>query len=189
MKTLKALALPICCSLALFLTACQLFEGEESSENGTDSSLFSDEFSNGGSSQDLASGISGGNSQLTARPGHDWQPISGMELPTIYFAFDQSNIGTSQIPKLEAAAKYLKDNSSVGLIIEGHCDERGSAQYNLGLGERRSLAVRDYLEKLGVPADHMQTLSYGSEKPSDPGHDESAWLQNRRAELIPAKMN
>jgi len=189
MKLLKTLALPICCGLSIFLTGCQLFEGEEQPENGVDSSLFSNEFSNEGSSHDLTSGISNENSQLTSRPENAWQPIHGMQLPVIYFAFDQSNIGTSQIPKLEAVAKYLNENSSVGVIIEGHCDERGSAQYNLGLGERRALAVREYLEKLGVSANHMQTLSYGNEKPADSGHDESAWLQNRRAELIPAKMN
>ena len=125
---------------------------------------------------------------LPERPVKDWTPANNLNFPTVYFAYDQSRIGTAQVKKLEAVANYMGKNQKLGLIIEGHCDERGSGEYNIGLGERRALSVRDYLEKIGVPAKRMQTISYGSERPDVPEHDNAAWAKNRRAELIPAKM-
>jgi len=116
-----------------------------------------------------------------------WTPIQGVTLPTVYFAYDQSTIGTTEQAKLEQAANYLLKNNDSNLIIEGNCDERGSIEYNRGLGERRALAVKDYLTKLGVADTRTQTISYGSERPADQGHDEAAWAKNRRADLIPAK--
>ncbi len=125
---------------------------------------------------------------LPDRPNKEWTPVAGLNFPTVYFAFDQSRLGTNQMQKLDKVANYLTDNKNLGLIIEGHCDERGSHEYNIGLGERRALAVRDYLEKLGIPANRLQTISYGSEKPAVSEHNNAAWVKNRRAELIPAKM-
>jgi peptidoglycan-associated lipoprotein len=120
------------------------------------------------------------------RPG-EWTPIPGMSFPTIYFAYDQTQIGASEQAKLEQVANYLLPNQTVNLIIEGHCDERGSVEYNRSLGERRAISVRDYLAKLGVPDTRMQTISYGEERSAVSGSDESAWAKNRRAELIPAR--
>jgi peptidoglycan-associated lipoprotein len=117
----------------------------------------------------------------------DWKPIPGVTLPTVYFAYDQSTIGTTEQAKLEQVANYLLKNSGSNLIIEGNCDERGSIEYNRGLGERRALAVSTYLAKLGVADTRMQTISYGSERPAAQGHDESAWAKNRRADLVAAK--
>ena len=136
---------------------------------------------------DIVMDLGGSAETLPARPNKEWQPSPNQKV-TVYFAFDQSTIGTAQIPQLEAVANYLKQHSNVGLIIQGNCDERGSHEYNIGLGERRALAVRDYLVSLGVPDSHLQTLSYGSERPAVEGHSESAFSKNRRAELIPAKM-
>ncbi len=117
----------------------------------------------------------------------EWTPIPGMTLPTVYFAYDQSTIGTTEQAKLEQVANVLLQKKDVNLIIEGNCDERGSIEYNRGLGERRALAVKAYLAKLGVADARMRTNSYGSEKPAVQGHDEAAWAKNRRADLIGAK--
>ncbi|MFZ2655438.1 MAG: peptidoglycan-associated lipoprotein Pal [Victivallales bacterium] len=117
----------------------------------------------------------------------EWKPIPGMTLPTVYFAYDQSTIGTTEQAKLEQVANILLQQKDVNLIIEGNCDERGSIEYNRGLGERRALAVKAYLTKLGLADARMQTISYGSERPAAQGHDEAAWAKNRRADLIGAR--
>lgn len=98
----------------------------------------------------------------------------------VMFAYDSSQVNPEEAGKVEAVAKYLKKNRSGGVIIEGHGDERGSREYNLALGERRALAVRDYLINLGVDPASIQTKSLGEEMPAAMGHDESAWRLNRR---------
>lgn len=98
----------------------------------------------------------------------------------VMFAYDSSQVNPEEAGKVEAVAKYLKKNRSGGVIVEGHGDERGSREYNLALGERRALAVRDYLISLGVDAANIQTKSLGEELPDNMGHDENAWRQNRR---------
>ncbi|MEM4247701.1 MAG: OmpA family protein [Candidatus Nanoarchaeia archaeon] len=117
----------------------------------------------------------------------EWTPIPGVSLPTVYFAYDQSTIGTSEFPKIEKAAEHLKSNPDHCLIIEGHCDERGSLEYNRALGERRAIAIKDALLSMGIPDNRMKTISYGEEKPAVQGSDENAWSKNRRGEMIPAK--
>ena len=101
----------------------------------------------------------------------------------IYFDYDKSDIRPEFQPVLEGIAQWMAQNPTRQLLIEGHCDERGTDEYNLALGERRSLAVRRYLVALGAMADQLHTISYGEEKPVDPGHDESSWAKNRRAEF------
>lgn len=102
----------------------------------------------------------------------------------VYFDYDSSQINPGERGKLDEVAAYLRRSSGVRLILEGHTDERGSREYNLGLGERRALAARAYLLSLGIPAERMQTKSMGKEKPVAMGHDESAWRLNRRVEFI-----
>ncbi len=85
---------------------------------------------------------------------------------------------------LQGNAEVLKKYPSWQVTIEGHCDERGTAEYNLALGERRAVSARTYLVSLGIPADRIKTVSYGKEFPFDPGHDESAWSKNRRAHFV-----
>ena len=85
---------------------------------------------------------------------------------------------------LNTNAEILKKYPNWVITIEGHCDERGTAEYNLALGEKRALAAKTYLVSLGVPADRLRTVSYGKEFPVDPGHDESAWSKNRRAHFV-----
>ena len=113
----------------------------------------------------------------------DGEFIEGQFRP-IYYAYDSAQVSAEERAKLEEVATYLRRNPGVNLIVEGHCDERGSREYNLSLGERRALAARAYLVGLGVDADRIQTRSFGSERPAAFGHDESAWRLNRRAEFV-----
>jgi peptidoglycan-associated lipoprotein len=99
----------------------------------------------------------------------------------IHFDFDRSDIRPIDRPILEGIAGYLKANPKVFLLIEGHCDERGTNEYNLALGERRALSTRAYLANLGVEEPRMVTVTYGEEDPLDPGHTEESWAKNRRA--------
>ena len=100
--------------------------------------------------------------------------------PPLFFAYDSSQVNPEEVGKCEEVASYLKRGKGQGVILEGHADERGSREYNLALGERRALAVRDYLISLGVDPASIQTKSYGEEMPEDLGHDEAAWRKNRR---------
>ncbi len=103
----------------------------------------------------------------------------------IYFDFDKSDIKPEGRPVLEKIAAYLLKNPAPDLLIEGHCDERGTEEYNLALGERRALSARRYLIGLGVASGRLQTISYGEERPVDSDHNETAWAKNRRAEFKP----
>ena len=105
-------------------------------------------------------------------------------LKPVFFALDQSDVDSAGQATLQANAEVLKKYLSWQITIEGHCDERGTAEYNLALGERRAVAARTYLLSLGVAADRIKTVSYGKEFPFDPGHDESAWSKNRRAHFV-----
>jgi peptidoglycan-associated lipoprotein len=105
-------------------------------------------------------------------------------LKPVFFGLDASEVDAAGQKVLEANADVLKRYSSWQISIEGHCDERGPAEYNLALGERRALAARNYLVSLGVAADRVKTVSYGKEFPFDPGHTESAWAKNRRAHFV-----
>jgi peptidoglycan-associated lipoprotein len=102
---------------------------------------------------------------------------------TIYFDFDRSAIKQSETSKLDTVASYLKQNAKDDLLIEGHCDERGTPEYNRALGERRALSAREFLVNLGISANRIRTISYGEDKPAVEGHDEAAWSKNRRCEF------
>lgn len=103
---------------------------------------------------------------------------------TVYFDFDRSAIKESERSKIDFVAKYLKENPETKIQIEGHCDERGTEEYNRALGERRALAIREYLINAGVSGSRLYTISYGEDKPVDPAHNEAAWAKNRRGEFI-----
>jgi peptidoglycan-associated lipoprotein len=106
------------------------------------------------------------------------------DLPLIYFAFDSYKLDGEAREGLKTVVKYMKDNASTTIQIEGHCDERGTTEYNLALGERRANAARNYLTKAGVDASRVSVISYGSERPAVQGHDESAWAKNRRDAFV-----
>jgi peptidoglycan-associated lipoprotein len=127
------------------------------------------------------SNISGSN--LTGPGGRNGMPGGMPGERVVYFDFDQSEIRPDARAVLEAHANYLTANPAP-LRLEGHADERGSREYNLALGERRAEAVRRTLTILGISDAAMTTLTYGEERPIDPGHNEGAWQLNRRVELI-----
>jgi len=104
---------------------------------------------------------------------------------TVYFQFDQAQAGPNEASKIEQVAGAFKAKpAGFDLLIEGHCDERGTEEYNRSLGERRALAIRELLVAAGVPADHVHTASFGKDKPANPDHNEAAWKENRRGEFI-----
>lgn len=102
----------------------------------------------------------------------------------VFFDLDKSDLKPEARRTLERQAAWLKQYGNVAVTIEGHCDERGTEEYNRALGERRALAVREYLVRLGVQGSRVRTISYGFDRPVDPGHNESAWSKNRRGEFI-----
>ena len=106
------------------------------------------------------------------------------EFPDIHFDYDKSFIREDAKPTLQEVADYLKANPAASILIEGHCDERGTPEYNLALGERRAESAKTYLVSLGVKAGAVSTVSFGEEKPIDPGHDEVAWERNRRDHFV-----
>jgi peptidoglycan-associated lipoprotein len=104
---------------------------------------------------------------------------------TVYFDLDKSIVKSSEVSKLETvASQFRSQHSGKALRIEGHCDERGTEEYNRSLGERRALSVRETLVRLGIDANLIETISLGEERPTDPGHNESAWSKNRRGEIV-----
>jgi peptidoglycan-associated lipoprotein len=120
-------------------------------------------------------------------------PIASADLDTInknsplqpvLFQLDSYEVDATNKQVLDADAAILKKYPNWVITIEGHCDERGTAEYNLALGEKRALAAKTYLVSLGIPADRLRTVSYGKEFPFDPGHDEGAWSKNRRAHFV-----
>ncbi|HEY3216453.1 MAG TPA: peptidoglycan-associated lipoprotein Pal [Candidatus Eisenbacteria bacterium] len=100
-----------------------------------------------------------------------------------YFDFDSYTLRDDARAALDKDAKLLRDNGSLQITIEGHCDERGTVEYNQALGEKRAQAARDYLVAAGIPATRLEVVSYGKERPFDAGHDETAWQKNRRAQF------
>jgi peptidoglycan-associated lipoprotein len=103
----------------------------------------------------------------------------------VYFDFDRANVKASEAAKVqEVANRFKNEDPATDLLIEGHCDERGTEEYNRALGERRALAIRELLVAAGINADRIHTVSFGKDKPADPGHSESAFSKNRRGEFI-----
>lgn len=109
------------------------------------------------------------------------------ELKDVYFEFDKSDITPQAIASLNKNAEWLKANPKVKILVEGHCDERGTIEYNLALGQKRATSVRNYLISLGIKAERINSISYGEEKPLDPAHNEEAWARNRRAHTVLVK--
>lgn len=113
------------------------------------------------------------------------EPKPGIELSfkTVYFDFDQYNIRSNQRDVMMQNARVLEAYPNVKVLIVGNCDERGTIEYNLALGDKRANTVKDYLLNYGINANRISTLSHGEEDPADPGHNEAAWAKNRRAEF------
>ena len=136
--------------------------------------------------------------ELEGREGMDGQPIpmsdrdfSGMMEDrgafadhTVYFGFDSALVQASEDYKVADVAGMVSGDSLNAVRIEGHCDERGTEGYNLALGERRALSLREALVAAGVDPNRIETISYGEQRPANPGHDEIAWSENRRGEFV-----
>jgi peptidoglycan-associated lipoprotein len=105
-------------------------------------------------------------------------------LNSIYFDYDRYNLSKESTDILSRNAKIMMDNPGLTILIEGHCDERGTEEYNLALGEKRAIAARDFLVRFGIAKPRISVISYGEERPLDPGHDEEAWEKNRRAGFV-----
>jgi peptidoglycan-associated lipoprotein len=102
----------------------------------------------------------------------------------VFFAYDSSAVSSSAADILDTQAAWLKKNKNVNIVVQGHCDERGTREYNLALGERRANAVKKYLVSQGVAADRITVISYGKERPAVLGNNETAWAQNRRGVTV-----
>ena len=131
-------------------------------------------------------------SPIPPEPGITNDPLAGdldainknSPFQPVFFKFDASDVDASAQQALNANAEIMKKYPTWVITIEGHADERGTAEYNLALGERRAMSARTYLVSLGLSADRLRTVSYGKEFPFDPGHDEAAWAKNRRAQFV-----
>ena len=166
----------LACAVSVSMTGCKgLFGGKK--KDGV-----SDVPSVGAGDSGL--GLNG--NSAGARPESSGTVIDA-QLAPVQFAFDSAQVDEGERAKAEAAAAYLKSNAGTSVTLEGNCDERGSTEYNMSLGERRAQSVRTYLMSLGVDSARIQTKSFGKEKPKDPGHDENAWSVNRRVEFVVMK--
>lgn len=125
---------------------------------------------------------------LPAEPAHGALTAADLNrmgvLQEIHFGFDSAAVESGQIPIVEANARWLADNPTARIIVEGHCDERGTRKYNMSLGQRRANATRDFLISLGVDPSRIEVVSYGEELPEDPASNERAWAMNRRAVFV-----
>ena len=106
-----------------------------------------------------------------------------VDFAPVYFGFDSTVVPQGELGKIDAVAQHLTAKTDRVVVVEGNCDERGSSEYNMSLGENRAIIIRNYLVQSGIAADRIQTRSYGAEKPAVDGHDESAWARNRRGEF------
>lgn len=152
----------------------------------------------GSSPSDLAGGAIGDGQNVSGRPlgegdsvlpgreddGNFWVDREAFRDQVVYFDFDSSTVKPGERAKVQAVAARLRGEGTTKVRVEGHCDERGTAEYNRALGERRALSVREVLITEGVSPDRIATLSFGEDKPSVLGSDDSAWAKNRRAEFV-----
>jgi peptidoglycan-associated lipoprotein len=125
----------------------------------------------------------GSDVEMGARPDELGTRITDVTFENVHFAYDNYQIDQAEEAKIEAVSAYMTSNPDVRLVAEGHCDERGSREYNMTLGEHRAQAVRAYLVSLGISGDRIQTRSYGEDNPLDPSQSEAAYSVNRRVEF------
>lgn len=133
----------------------------------------------------------GADSSSVAGANGDWAPVdpgNNLGFPIVYFGFDTDELAPGETAKLDKVAGYLLKQASLGLIIEGHCDQRGTEEYNRALGDRRANSIRSYLVGAGIEDARIKTISYGADRPAMDGSGESVWSKNRRGVLVPARM-
>ena len=196
MKCSKMMAILCSGALALAVTGCKYDDPNPDDVSGpqdlvTDTSAADDNMNAG---KDLETESAGADknadeanlADVTGLP-FDQDPnyarCTDVDFTPVYFGFDASQLAPSELAKIEAVAQHLKAKPDRVVIVEGNCDERGSNEYNLSLGELRAISIRDYLVQLGIADKRIQTKSYGEEKPAVTGQNESAWAKNRRGEF------
>ena len=160
-----------------FLAACEGTTGTTKDDSTVTSSG-----SGSSSSGSASTSATGSGSAWAGHPLDD--PNSLLAKRTVYFDFDESVILDQDRPILDAHAQYLSQNLGAAVTLEGHTDERGTREYNLALGERRAISVRQFMSLLGASGQQLRTVSYGEEQPAALEHNEEAWAQNRRVEII-----
>lgn len=172
--------LPLLALVALLASGCAkpVQEDEEAVDTATESVTTSEDgFGDGSFSEDEVTDTSAEDAYADTEV--------EVELERIHFAFDKYDLDTEARQALQNNALYMEQNPDTQIILEGHCDERGSDEYNLALGEKRARAAAEYLINLGVANERVRTISYGEEKPLNPASNEEAWALNRRAEFKP----
>ncbi len=160
-----------------FLAACEGTTGTTKDDSTVTSSA-----SGSSSSGSASTSATGSGSAWAGHPLDD--PNSLLAKRTVYFDYDESVILDQDRAILEAHSQYLSQNPGAAVTLEGHTDERGTREYNLALGERRTISVRQFMSLLGAAGQQLRTVSYGEEQPAALGHNEEAWAQNRRVEVI-----
>jgi peptidoglycan-associated lipoprotein len=184
MKTL----ITILASCLLLLAGCTA--DQATVEPGTETTVIDQQQDTGAQDGTDAMGAdSGADASIIAEEGLTAQEMleeAGSPLATkvIYFEYDSAKVDDASLGVLEAHGNFIAGNGNIEVRLEGHADERGSREYNIGLGDRRAQSVRRILLFQGASSDQLDTVSYGEEQPVDFGHDEAAWSQNRRVELI-----
>ncbi len=193
MKMMK-LIYPLAFALAVTLTTtgCHNHQAKITPLNGSTTPAPTDPFG-GGTKQPLNSGVlppetegirTGGGPLTSVDPTAVNEDRTALAAYTIHFAYDSAVIKKTEQSNLLLVAEALKADTSVKLKIEGNCDERGTQEYNRSLGERRALAAREALAKLGIDPSRIVTISYGKDKPVDPANNEAAWVKNRRDDFV-----
>ena len=157
--------------LVLFIAACATKPQDEADSSGSGSSSSGDSVSEGTITETTGSGIVAGSQEdLIVNVGD-----------RVFFGYDSSDLDSDALELLQDQVAWLKENTGVSITVEGHCDERGTREYNLALGEKRAQAVKNYLIGLGINPDRVSTISYGKERPAVVGSNDGAWAQNRRS--------
>ena len=156
--------------LVFFVSACATKPKDSADTSGSGSSSSSSSVSSDSSSSDSASIIPGSQEDLIVNVGD-----------RVFFGYDSSDLDSDAQELLQDQVAWLKQHSDVSITIEGHCDERGTREYNLALGEKRAQSVKNYLISLGITPSRVSTISYGKERPAVIGSHEGAWTQNRRS--------
>ena len=160
--------------LVLFVAACASKPKDAADASGSGSSGSDSSVDGGSITETAGSGIVAGSQEdLIVNVGD-----------RVFFGYDSSDLDSDALELLQDQVAWLKQNSGVSVTIEGHCDERGTREYNLALGEKRAQAVKNYLISLGISSDRVSTISYGKERPAVVGSNDGAWAQNRRSVTI-----
>jgi peptidoglycan-associated lipoprotein len=184
------MALAVCGALAFAVTGCKyddVAEGGDVAGGGDVQTVDTNDGAGAGAGVSDIDTVLGQDGKPATELKFDQDPnymrCTDVDFAPVYFAFDASNLKDSGLAKIEAVAQHLQANPTRVVMVEGNCDERGSNEYNLTLGELRAGSVRDYLLRLGIAAERVQTKSYGEEKPAVAGSGESVWSKNRRGEF------